>query len=173
MPSTEIGNIQRIFKPAITNLVAGIIIGLLMIGGGFGLAYLATRTVINSRGPLPFFAEKESCWFGVALFGLVAIGIMIGGVFMIRWMWSLASLRIHVGDAGFAVSSRKGVQSFLWDQIVSVKETHLYERPQLLKGPAKLMLPKMKSNSYTVQRDDNESFAFEASILSWAAKHFR
>ena len=53
----------------------------------------------------------------------------------------------------------------MWDQIVSVKETHLYERPQLLKGPAKLMLPKMKSNSYTVQRDDDESFAFDGTSV--------
>jgi hypothetical protein len=158
-------NVQRTFKPGADNLVAGVIIGLLMIGGGSTIAYFVTKGVIDSRAQLPFWAEKGWCWGSIGLAGLVAIVLLMGGVILIWAMLSLSSLRIHVGDAGLSVTSRTGDQVFQWDQIVRVKETHLYERPPLLKGPASLILPKVQSKSYVIVREDHEEFAFNATSV--------
>jgi hypothetical protein len=165
MTPREIGNFQRTFKPGADNLIAGVILGVLMMGGGCTIAYLMTKGVIESRGQLPFWAEKGWCWGAVALAALLALGLIIGGGILVQWMRSLSALQVHVGNDGFAVSRRDGQQIFTWLQIVSVKETHLYERPPLLKGPAKLLLPKMKSKSYLVRRDDHEEFAFDGNTL--------
>jgi hypothetical protein len=165
MATLEIGSMQRTFKPGADNLIAGAIIGLLMIGSGSTIAHFATKSVIERRGQLPFWAEEGWCWGAVALCVLLSVGLVIGGGFLIRWLWSLSSLQVHVGDDGFAVTRRDGQQLFMWDRIVHVKETHMYERPPILKGPVTLLLPKMKSKSYSVRRDDQEEFAFDGNTL--------
>lgn len=165
MTEPEIGSLQRTFKPGMDNLIAGIIIGLLLIGGGGTIVYFAIKGIIARRGDLPFWAERGWSWGTVALSTILSIGLAIAGVFLIRWMRSLLSLRVHLGDLGFAVTLRKGSQTYLWNQIASVTETHIYERPPLLKGPAKLLLPKTQSKSYSVKRNDDEEFGFTATSL--------
>ena len=165
MAPPEIGDIQRTFKPGADNLVAGIIISLLLIGGGSAIGYAATKGVIDSRGQLPLWVEKGWCWGAVAMAGAIAVGLVVGGVYLIGWIRSLSSLRVHVGADGFAVSGRDEETSFNWAQIASVTETHLYERSPLVKGPAKLLLPQKKSTSFVIRRDDGGEFALDGNTL--------
>ena len=68
MTTQQLGEIRREFKPGLENLIAGIIIGLMLIGGGCALVYLGTHGVIESGGVLPFWTGKGKkgwCWGAV------------------------------------------------------------------------------------------------------------
>ena len=84
--------------------------------------------MIESRGNLPFWVEKGWCWGAVGLTAALGIGAIVGGVFLIRWMRSLSSLRVKVGAHGLSVTQKEGTHVIAWPDIVSVQETHLYER---------------------------------------------
>ena len=165
MVPLEIGRLRQEFKPGLENLVAGVIIGLLLIGGGCSILVFGTKEVFEYRGRLPFWADKGPCWAGVLVMSAIAIAMCIGGIFLIQWMRSLWSLHVYLGEKGFAVSRRHDVDLFLWNQIKSVKETHVFERPPILKGPARLLLPKVKSKRYLVTRNDDEQFPFDGNAI--------
>ena len=158
MTAQEIGEIRREFKPALENVVAGFIIGLLLIGGGCAAVYFPVNGVIASRGNLPFWVEKGWCWGAVGLLGALGLGLIVGGVFLIRWMRSLTSLRVKVGFHGLSVTRRDGTQVIAWPDIVSVQETHLYE-PMASRGVAKYALPEVKSEIFLLKIKEREPFA--------------
>jgi hypothetical protein len=170
MNAEELGEIKREFKPGLENLVAGIVIGLLLIGGGFAAVFFSTKSVVDSGGNLPFWAERGWCWGAAGLFGALGVGLMVGGYFLIRWVRSLFSFRVRVGQNGFAVTQQKATQVFAWDGILSVQETHLYERPPILKGVAKYALPKMMSKSFLIVMKDRASFGFDGNTTKGHTK---
>jgi len=163
MTAQEIGEIRREFKPALENVVAGFIIGLLMIGGGCAIVYIAVNAVIVSRGNLPIWVEKGWCWGAVGLLGALGIGLVVGGVFLIRWMRSLTSLRVKMGVNGLSVTRKDETQVIAWTDIVSVEETHLYE--PVARGVAKYALPKVKSEIFRLEVKDREPFVFDVNTL--------
>ena len=81
MTAQEIGAIRREFKPALENIIAGMIIGLLMIGGGCAAIFFPVKGVIDSRGSLPFWAEKGWSWGVLGLASLLGIAVIAGGIF--------------------------------------------------------------------------------------------
>jgi hypothetical protein len=166
MTDPELGEIRKVFKPGLDNLIAGVIIGVLMLGGGGAVVFFAVKGVIDNGGKLPAWGAKGWSWGAVVLVAALGIGLMVGGFFLIGWMRSLFSLRVHVGQKGFRVTEGKTSRVILWSEIVSVQETHLYERPPLLKGVAKYALPKMMSTSFVVQRKVGEGFGFDGNTIS-------
>jgi|HubBroStandDraft_5_1064220.scaffolds.fasta_scaffold396801_1 hypothetical protein len=165
MSEQDIGEIKEKFKPGIDNLIAGVIIGLLMIGGGCAAIWFSVRGIIRSPVPVPFFAERGECWAATILFVVLGVGLIVGGVFLIKGMRSLSSLRVSVGANGFAVTRRSATEFFAWDEIDAVQETHLFERPPVLKGVAKYALPKVMSQSFRVEMRNQESFGFDATSI--------
>src|SRR5437763_9259753 len=127
MTPEEIGDIRRRFKPGRENLVAGYIIGLLLMALGCGGIYLPVNGIIEARAKLPFWAEKGWAWGAAAGFIILGIGLIIGGVLLIRWMRSLGWLQVFVGEKGICVIERTTARVFAWDDIVSVQETHIHE----------------------------------------------
>jgi hypothetical protein len=170
MTTEQLGETRREFKPGLENLVAGIIIGLLMIGGGGALPCLPTNGVIESGGRLPFWAERGWCWGAVGILAALAIGLMIAGFFLIRWMRSLFSFRERIAQNGFLVSDEKTARVIGWEEILSVEETHIDKRLPLLKGVAKYALPKMMSKSFTVNVKQGEPFAFDGNMIKGHTK---
>jgi hypothetical protein len=173
MTVEPLGEIRREFKPGLDNLIAGIILGLLLIGAGCAAVYFSTKGVLESEGPLPFWtAEGQTgwSWGAVGLLSLLGIGLMIGGFFLIRWIRSLFSLRVRIGQNGFAVTDKNTTLIVVWEDILSIQETHLYERPPVLKGVAKYMLPKMMSKSFIVNIKDREPFAFDGNTIKGHSK---
>ena len=167
MDDQEIADVKKIYKPGMDNLFAGIVLGLLAIGGGGCLAYfVAIGQIIETRGDMPFHAEKGPCWFTVLIVGTIGVGLVVLGVVLIFWMRSLSSLRVRLGQNGFSVTQKGTTRVFLWDAIRAVTETHLYERPPILKGVASLALPKMKSKSFEITRKDEEKFNFDGTSIN-------
>jgi hypothetical protein len=165
MNAQDIGEIRREFKPGLENLFAGIVIGLLLIGAGCTGLFFSAKAVIESRGNLPFYVEKGPCWALVALFSALETAAIVGGVSLIRWIRSLSSLRVAVGVHGLSVTRRDETVAIAWADIVSVRETRLYERPPLLKGVAKYALPKVMSKNYRLEMNGHEPFHFDGNAI--------
>src|SRR5262245_13702878 len=160
----QLGDPIAIFKPGMQNLVAGIIIGLLMVTGGGALSAFAIREAIVNGDRLPWYAEKGSCL--LAVFGMAAIGLVLAGagVALILWVKGLFSLRVLVCPAGFLCIRRKELQVFPWDQIERVQETVTQEHFPL-KGIAKYAAPMGKSRSFVVRRCDGVEFGFDGNTV--------
>ena len=173
MTAEQLGEIRREFKPGLENIVAGIVIGLLLIGGGCAAIVDSTKGVLDSGGTLPFWTEKGQrgwSWGAAGLFVLLGIGLMVGGFILIHWVRSLSSIRVRIGQNGFSVIDKGTARVFAWDDIVSVQETHLYERPPILKGVAKYALPKTMSKSFIVKMKQDEPFAFDGNSIKGHSK---
>jgi hypothetical protein len=168
MTCEELGKIKREFKPGRENLIAGIIIGLLLIGAGCTAVFFSIQGVVESGGALPFWLPKgkqRRTWGDVGLLGALGVGLLIGGFFLIRWVRSLFSFRVRIGHNGFSVTDQKTTQVIAWEEIESVHEIHVYERPPVLKGVAKYALPKMLSKSFIVTIKERESFEFDGNTI--------
>src|SRR5437773_1200699 len=104
MTTEQLGEIRKEFKPGLENIIAGTIIGLLMIGGGCAAVYFSSNGVIESGGKLPFWTKKGQkgwSWGAPGIFAAIGIGLIIGGFFLIRWLRSLFSFRVIIGQNGF------------------------------------------------------------------------
>lgn len=165
MSDQEIGEIRGEFKPGLENIIAGFIIGLLLIGAGGAGVYFPVNGVIEARGNLPFWVEKGWCWGAVGLGLALAIGAIVGGVILILWMRSLTSLRVRVGAHGLSVTRKDETRVIAWPDIVSVLETHLYERPPILKGVAKYALAKVLSKFFALATKEGEPFRFDGNTI--------
>jgi hypothetical protein len=170
MEAQDLGEIRKEFKPGLENLIAGTVIGLLLFGGGCAAVFFSAKGVVESHGDLPVWAERGWCWGAAAIFTALGIGLVVGGFFLIRWMRSLSSLRVRVGRNGFAVTERDVTRVFAWQDILSVQETHLYERPPILKGVAKYALPKMLSKSFLVVANGRQGFGFDGNTIKGHTK---
>lgn len=169
MTDRDLGEFRREFKPGMENLVAGIIIGVLLISGGCAALYFPNKAAIQSHFDLPFWVEKGWCWGAVILLSLLGVGLIVGGLSLIGWMRSLVSLRVSVCQHGLLISEKNSNRVIIWDEIGSVQETHLYERLPL-KGAAKYALPKMMNKIFLVKMKEGESFGFDGNTIKGHTK---
>src|SRR5690348_3846244 len=114
----DLGEIRREFRPGLANLVAGIFVGLLLLIGGCVAVFLSVAAVVENRGNLPFAAQNAWSWKWVGLIGLLGLGMMLAGFFLICWTRTLVSLRVHVGANGFSVTEKNQTDFFAWDDIL-------------------------------------------------------
>ncbi len=166
MTAEQIGEIRREFKPGIERIAAGVLIGLLLIGAGCALIFLPANGVAESGGNLPFSKEGPGwSWAAAGLMAAIGAGLAAGGFFLIRWVLSLLSFRVRIGEKGVAVFRKKAVRVFVWDDIELVQETHLYQGLPVVKGVARHALPKMMSKRFVVRMKQGEPFAFDADTI--------
>ena len=153
------------FRPAMSNVVAGAILGLLLVGGGLAILGFIGREVYLAGGNLPFYAKKGMCWLAVGLGSLCAVALIFGGGFL-AWLvrWRLAH-DVEMYENGFRYRASKNSEEITWDAVASIRETILYERPPVLKGPAKLLLPKVASKSYTVITISGKEYRFDGNSI--------
>lgn len=154
---SEVGAIKRVFKPGIANLSAGIILGLLLIGGGVLGLIASAKAVIENRGVFPEGKDGWN-WFSVGLIWIVSPFAMYFGVFIINWMKYLMSLSVDVGEMGLWIKERQGHRAILWDDIRMIEERHDFER-------RKYGLPPRLSQKFSVILRDGEPFFFEENAI--------
>jgi hypothetical protein len=53
----------------------------------------------------------------------------------------------------------------LWPEVAVIRETLLYERPPILHGPARKLLPEMASKSYLLYTYEGEKFPFDGNSV--------
>ena len=152
-------------KPSLANQVAGLILSALMVAGGVALSWLPIREIKKFGGHLPVFHEKNMSWTAAAIFFAVCIGLVAGGVFLFRWVWSMFSFQLYVCSDGFYFTRGGETLVFGWDEIQLVEETVLHERLPLVKGAARHLMPTKTSRSYRVVRCDGKEFIFNQNVI--------
>ena len=70
------------------------------------------------------------------------------------------SRRLEFCTGGFRYCSHRPAEDVLWSGVVRAKETILYERPPVLKGAAKFLVPKVASSNYTVVAASGKEYLF-------------
>jgi hypothetical protein len=149
-------------KPNVSNLGAGVILAVLLVGGGFLLAGHMLRQMFFDGGNRP---DTASDWFGAILLAVIGCALVVGGALLFLRMKSLFGFRLSVCEEGFYFS-RGGAESvFAWEEITRVHETTLHEKLPLVKGPARQLMPTKTSRSYTVVRCDGEEFRFDQNVI--------
>jgi hypothetical protein len=163
--TTLLGDCLGSFKPMLGNIIAGFILSLLLIGAGVvGLTFV-WREVYLAGGDLPLHVQKGMGWSTVALGSVLAAGAIVGGIVLARYSRWLLSHGVDVCADGFCYRVGASGDNVRWSEVASIRETVLYERPPLLKGAAKLLLPKMKSRSFLVTTKAGKDYSFDGNSV--------
>jgi hypothetical protein len=161
------------FKAGLENLVAGVIISILLFSGAALLVGFALKGLIESGGSLPLTRQKGDpgwCWLSITLAHLFGGGLCVGAYFLLGYVRSLVTFRVRVGSVGIAVFENKVWTFFPWDTIVEVNEDRVHEKPPILKGAGKLLMPTLVSKSYLVVAKDIGIFQFDGDKIKGQGK---
>ena len=154
----SLGEIYYKTKPAMSNIVAGFIIGLLMIVGGLAWG----RVMANGFSESPDLGDKIACVLGT----LLGVSIAGAGGYLIWRMKGLLQFQVVICSGGFYVISGSDLPNvFAWDEVVRVDEAIVHEKLPIVKGVAKMLIPSKTSRSYTVTRCDGISFFFDENVI--------
>lgn len=146
-------------------IYAGMVIGLLLIGISLMALTLLGRELYQRGGELPAFAEKGMSWGTAALLTLLAVGLAIGGVFLIRYVRSLSSHRVCIFSGGFLYSFAREADAVPWGKVEVIKEIITYERLPIVKGPAKYLVPKEASFRYVIVSRGGKEYTFDGDSI--------
>lgn len=161
----SLGKVLYAQKPTMANQIAGIIISAIMVAGGVALSWIPIREIKNAGGHLPVYHQRNMSWVTAALLFAICVGLIVGGVLLFRWVWSMFTFRLCVCSDGFYYTRGGKTLVFGWNEIQRVEETVLHERLRVVKGAPKSLMPKMTSHYYRVVRCDGEEFAFNANMI--------
>ncbi|WP_232105095.1 hypothetical protein [Gimesia chilikensis] len=161
----NLGELEAQFRPSRLHQAAGYIMVVLIFGcGSYFLIYCATK-LIRQHDRLPGIGGKGETLFSLGFGCVFGIGMMVASIFLLRWLRSVASLSVFLGENGFCVIRDQRVEVYTWDQIRWVLETVSIESPPLLVPPLNRILPKTTSRSFIIYRYDGTEFGFDRSYL--------
>lgn len=168
---SALGDLIEGFRPSSANIVAGMVISIaLMIGGALAIV-LPLRQAYLARWHLPFEVDKGWCWLAVGGFALIGAILVVVGAFLARFCKGLLSRRVELRENGFRYCSRQSIDDVPWTDVSLVQETNRHERPPILKGPAKLLIPKVISTNYSVLTVAGKKYHFDGNSVK-AIKRF-
>ena len=168
----ELGDKLDVFKPMVGNIVAGFILSALLIAASAAAIAFPLRGAYERGWQLPFeFVNRGWSWPTVGLFVLLGIGLAAGGVFLLYYATSLISRRVEFYADGFCVYAGRRSELVLWTDVDQIRETILYERPPILKGPAKLILPEFASRFFAIHTTSGNEYQFDGNSVK-ALRHF-
>lgn len=166
-----VGERLQIFRPMRGNIVAGFIISSLSFVGGAAAIGVSLRAAYLAHWNLPFDVKNGWCWLAVGLFCLIGVVLIVIGVVLAAFSRGLISHRVEICQEGFRYCSRQSTEGVLWASVSRIRETTSYERPPLLKGPAKLLLPEIANASYTIVAISGKEYVFDGNSVK-AIKQF-
>jgi hypothetical protein len=164
-PQGALGARIELFTPMMGNIVAGGIFSFLLLGGGLALTGFILREVYRAGGNLPVEAKQGMSWIAVGLGSALGVGFVVGGVLLARYVRWLLSHRVEFCENGFRYHEGRATEEVTWVSVASIRERILYERPPILKGPVKLLLPKMASSSYVVVTTNAKEYSFDGNSI--------
>jgi hypothetical protein len=134
------------FRPHRVNLIAGIILAFLMVGGGGAGAAAIMRAT-----------HKPQDVTGATIVGIFLAGLAVGGVFLFLWVMSVISRRVLICPGGFIHISWGKAAGCCWDQISEMKVL------QFSRGED-------TNRKCTVRRQDGRTFVFTTNGVHGIAK---
>jgi hypothetical protein len=170
-PTEAMGQRREVFRPMLGNIIAGFIISGLLVAGGLAMIGGPTLKAAGRDWDLPNYDAHGLAWLWLVLFWVIGLGLVAAGVALARYAQGLISHRVEVWTDGFQFWKRGSADEVRWTAVRLVRETIQYERPPILKGPAKLVLPKLASWSYSVIADTGTSYEFDGNSIK-AIKQF-
>ncbi len=160
----ELGPVQFVIRPPWTNVAAGIIVAILIVGAMIALTGVIGWQVYKVGGRMPWWVEKGMCWGAVVLFALIllALGVALFALIMVtneaHRKWTHA--RIYVCEHGFYTVYRHHVTYVLYDEIFQVLESITKTHPPILYPPLCYLLPPFRFYEYTVVKNNRKRIQF-------------
>ena len=148
---------MRAFGPSRKNLVAGLVLGLVLIVVGLTVGYWMYGAVDN----LPRKISDR-----IALYGMTAVcGLLVplGGVALILWSMRSFSRCLWLCENGLAYVYRGYAELCPWDAIQEIREELTEEPLHILHLPGAAI--HRIARSLVVQRDDGEEFPSTANTV--------
>ena len=165
-PSVSLGEPIEMFRPKQINVIAGYILTAILFGGALLLIGFPLHGAYQANWKLPFDVKKGWSWLAVGLMTLLGLGVMVGACAMAFYARWLASHQLEVGANGFRRISRSSRDEVLWSEVDRITTCILYERPPILKGPLKLLLPQIASKSYQILTKSGQEHAFDGNDVN-------
>jgi hypothetical protein len=159
----SLGKVSYQTKSSTANIIAGFILAGILFAGGLFLAGYMVRQMFLPGGQRP---QSGSDWGGAIMTMVLGIAVAIGGVFLFLFARSLVGFRLYVCSDGFWITRHGQSIPFAWDEIAQIKECHVTERLQLVKGAPRRLAATKTTKTYTVIRCDGEQFYFDENVLS-------
>ncbi len=147
-----LGDELRTFRPTMSNMVAGAILGVGMIGGGIAGAVYVYRMPIAAGGN---FEDQVGKFLVLAFLGL---GMPLLGIFFLRFVKHLAAHRVKMYRNGFAYIDRGKTELCPWTEVAEFQEVFTEEQLKLLELPGARL--KRIDRSFGVVRKDGKRFEF-------------
>jgi hypothetical protein len=135
------------FRPSLANMIAGIILALLMVGGGSVGALAIMRA-----------NHKPQDVTGAVIWGVVLVGLVPGGIALLLWVKSVISRRVLICPGGFILIARGKAAGCCWDQISEMKVM------EFASGKVDT------DRGCTVRRQDGRTFVFTPNRVHGIAK---
>lgn len=165
-PPADLGDRVEVFRPMLSNTIAGFIISVLLAAAGVGVGLLVLRDARLNNWNLPVVADdKGASWLtlGVgALMGLVLVGC---GVALAVYCAGLLSYRVEVYVGGLRARSRGSSVEVRWADVAAIHELVYYARPPVLKGAANMIVPKGMYTTYTVVTRAGAQHSYNANAI--------
>lgn len=163
--SESLGSLGRhieSFRPMMANLIAGVVFTLILIAAGgaalTALAWLAPWSDDDFDGSLDKWMILVG-WFAVG------IGAIIGGISLARFTLQLSKREVDLYELGLRCADRNGSREITWSRVREIRESIVYERLPILKGPANLLTPKISSRDYMLLLDDGSELQFDGNSV--------
>ncbi len=164
--SQHLGRKVQDFGPGISNIIAGFILSCLSLAAGVSGVFFPLREAYRAHWNLPFEAKTGWCWFAVGVLNLLGLLMLFVAWFLFTFSRHLMTRNLRIYEDGFQMEIDGKDLSVRWDQIALIVETTVYERPPILKGPARLLLPEIASKRYTLVRNSaNEALVFDGNTV--------
>lgn len=153
----SLGEVQCVFRPKKANIIAGVIIGLLLILGGISAA---TLIAVQRDPPHQALGDKIGKYVCIGLLGIL---LPAGGIPLLLWMKRLASHRVVIFEHGFSYGYVDHAEICPWADIEKVDEVFTKEELKILKLPGASL--KNIDRSFVVHRKDGKEFPFSVNTV--------
>ena len=148
-----LGKVRHSFRPKMTNIAAGAIIGIGLVVLGIIILFGIGRK--PNRKPIVDTSDRIAEY---AIIGMMGVLPPLGGIALLVWMKRLASHRVDICENGFSYTYRGDTRSCPWTEVKVINEIFTQERLQVLKVPGAAI--KTVDRSFLVTRNDGEHFSF-------------
>lgn len=164
-PADNSPETEATFRPKMSNIIAGAIIGLGLLLGGISVA-----AVIVQRPDRPNLETADRVGKYV-LIGMLGLGGPIAGITLLVWMKRLASHRVTVHSDGFTFIESGSTETCRWDELRKIEEIFTKEEMRVLKVPGASI--KNIDRSFVLYRDDGHEFRFTVNTIDSIPKFAR
>ncbi len=131
--SPTLGQIRQVLRADKSNLIAGLILGILSLGGAVALCAMAYGQAFSNQ-PMAQPLESRRIFAGGMI--VLAVICVIGGIQLLIFVRDHWALRVIVGNRGFSWTTPYGKEDdYLWDDLLTIRlvESHR-QAAQILAG---------------------------------------